>query len=147
MEKKFVFRPGNYYRVEVEIELRENRRGYVWKDGALKEVHGNAFSARAMIYRHNSLVVGGQCLDDPEVLDVVKNGKLCEKDKAIYLEVFRLWKNYHLNEMNAGCEHQEKDTPIGEVCPICGYRYGSAWLYRKIPEKDLETIKHLFIID
>ena len=29
MEKKFVFRPGNYYRVEVKIELRENRRGYV----------------------------------------------------------------------------------------------------------------------
>ena len=147
MEKKFVFRPGNYYRVEVKIELRENRREYVWKDDDLKEVRGNTFSAMAMIYRHNSFVSGGQCLDDPEVLDLVKNGKLCEKDKAIYLEVFRLWKNYHLNGMHAGCEHQKEGTPVGEICPICGYRYGSAWLYHEIPEKDLEAIKHLFTID
>ena len=147
MEKKFVFRPGNYYRVEVKIELCENQRGYVWKDGALKEVRGNTFSAMAMVYRHNSCVSGGQCLDDPEVLDVIKNGKLCEKDKVIYLEVFRLWKNYHLNDMHAGCEHQKKGTPAGEICPVCGYRYGSAWLYREIPEKDLEAIKNLFTID
>ena len=147
MEKKFVFRPGNYYRVEVKIELRENRREYVWKDDDLKEVRGNAFSAMAMVYRHNSFVNGGQCLDDPEVLDLIKNGKLCEKDKAIYLEVFRLWKNYHLNGMHAGCEHQKEGTPVGEICPICGYRYGSAWLYHEIPEKDLEAIKHLFTID
>ena len=147
MEKKFVFRPGNYYRVEVKIQLRENRREYVWKDDDLKEVRGNAFSAMVMVYRHNSFVCGGQCLDDPEVLDLIKNGKLCEKDKMIYLEIFRLWKNYHLNDMHAGCEHQKKGTPVGEICPICGYRYGSAWLYREIPEKDLEAIKHLFTID
>ena len=147
MEKKFVFRPGNYYRVEVEIELKENRSVRVWKNGALQEVRGDAFSARATIYRHNSFVCGGQCLDDPEVLDLIKNGKLCEKDKVIYLEVFRLWKNYHLNDMHAGCEHQKKGTPAGEICPVCGYRYGSAWLYREIPEKDLEAIKHLFAID
>lgn len=147
MKKKFVFKPGNYYRVDVDVELRENRRGYVWKDGALKDVRGNEFVASAMVYRHNSLVLGGQCLDDPEVLDLIQNGKLCEKDKAIYLEIFRLWKNYHLNGMNAGCEHQKKGTLGGAVCPICGYRYGSAWLYREIPEKDLEAIKHLFTID
>ena len=147
MEKIFIFRPGNYYRVEVKIELRENRREYVWKDGDLKEVRGNAFSAMAMVYRHNSFVGGGQCLDDPEVLNLIKNGKLCEKDKVIYLEVFRLWKNYHLNGMHAGCEHQKEGAPVGEICPICGYRYGSAWLYHEIPEKDLEAIKHLFTID
>ena len=147
MEKKFVFRPGNYYRVEVKIELRENQRGYVWKDGALKEVRGNEFSAIAMVYRHNSFVCGGQCLDESDILDTVENGKLCKKDKATYLEILRLWKNYHLNGMNAGCEHQKKGIPCGEVCPICGYRYGSAWLYREIPEKDLEAIKNLFTID
>ena len=60
MEKKFVFRPGNYYRVEVKIELCENQCGYVWKDGALKEVRGNVFSAMAMVYIHNSCVSVGQ---------------------------------------------------------------------------------------
>lgn len=147
MEKKFIFRPGNYYRVEVKIELETNRRGYVWKDGKLKETRGNVFSAMQTIYWRNSCLECGQCFGNPDVLDTVKNGKLCEKDKVIYLEVFRLWKNYHLNDMHAGCEHQKEGTPIGEICPICGYRYGSAWLYREIPEKDLEAIKHLFAID
>lgn len=147
MKKTFVFRPGNYYRVEVEIELEPNRRGYVWRDGALKEVRGNVFSAMETIYWRNSCRQCGQCFDNPDVLNIIKNGQLCEKDKAIYFEIFRLWENYHLNEMNAGCEHQKEGTPVGEVCPVCGYRYGSAWLYREIPEKDLEAIKHLFTID
>lgn len=143
MEKTFVFRPGNYYRVEVKIRLEENRRCYVWKGGTLEKVQGTEFATSVMVYRHNSFVCGGQCLDNPDVLNAVKNGKLCEKDKAIYLEIVRLWKNYHLNDMNAGCEHQKCGTPIGEVCPVCGYRYGSAWLYREIPTKDLEEIKRL----
>lgn len=147
MKKTFVFRPGNYYRIEVEIELRENRRGYIWKGRTLKEVRGNEFATSATVYKHNSFVLGGQCLDDPEILDLVKNGKLCEKDKELYLEIFRLWKSYHLNGMNARCEHQKKGSPVGETCPVCGYRYGSAWLYREIPEKDLEAIKNLFAID
>lgn len=147
MEKIFIFRPGNYYRVEVKIGLEEDRRCRAWKDGACEEVRGSEFFASATVYKHNSFVCGGQCLDDPEVLDVVKNGKLCEKDKATYLEILRLWKDYHLNGMNAGCEHQKEGTPVGEVCSVCGYRYGSAWLYREIPEKDLEAIKRLFTID
>lgn len=147
MEKKFVFRPFNYYRVEVEIRLEENRRCYVWKGGALEKVQGTEFAASAMVYIRNSFVCGGQCLDESDILDVVENGKLCEKDKATYLEILRLWKNYHLNGMNAGCEHQKEGSPAGSVCPVCGYRYGSAWLYREIPEKDLEAIKNLFTID
>lgn len=147
MEKKFVFRPGNYYRVEVEVELEENQCVHVWKDGALKEIRGRVFAAAAMVYRHNSFMCGGQCLDDPKVLEVIQNGKFCKKDKTIYLEILRLWQNYHLNEMHAGCEHQKKGSPVGDVCPVCGYRYGSAWLYREIPENDLEAIKHLFTLD
>ena len=147
MEKKFVFRPCNYYRVEVEIRLEENRRCYVWKGGTLEKVQGTEFAASAMVYRHNSFVCGGQCLDESDILDAVENGKLCKKDKTTYLEILRLWKNYHLNGMNAGCEHQKEGSPVGSVCPVCGYRYGSAWLYREIPEKDLEAIKNLFTID
>lgn len=147
MKKTFVFRPGNYYRVEVQLEWEENCCSHVWKGGALEKIRGNEFSAVAMFYRHNGFVCGGQCLDNPDVLNAVKNGKLCEKDKAIYLEIVRLWKNYHLNGTNAGCEHQKDGTPIGEVCPVCGYRYGSAWLYREIPTKDLEEIKRLIVSD
>ena len=143
MEKKFVFRLSNHSRVEVKVELEENRRVHIWKDGALKNIQGKVFSVTAKVYGHNSLIY----VNEPEVLDAVKNGKLCEKDKTIYLEILRLWKNYHLNWMHAGCEHQKEDTPVGDVCPVCGYRFGSAWLYREIPEKDLEAIGSLFNID
>lgn len=44
---------------------------------------------------------------------------------------------WHLNDMRAGCEHQEKlgwnHTAMGVACPECGYRYGSAWLVRELP--------------
>jgi hypothetical protein len=63
-----------------------------------------------------------------------------------------LWDQYHLNDMQAGCIHQ---TPITEYlthhewkdrqqaetdkCPE-GYRYGSAWLLKPIPDRDMIRI-------
>ena len=52
-----------------------------------------------------------------------------------------LWRDWHLNDMCAGCDHQ---IVVGESiserlhntlpCPETGYRYGSEWLYRPVPE-------------
>lgn len=35
------------------------------------------------------------------------------------------------------------DGILGKPCPECGYRYGSSWNYRPIPEKDKNMIKEL----
>lgn len=64
-----------------------------------------------------------------------------------------IWDRWHLNDMKAGCEHQEAryrvdpserpdyrndykgstgDTLSGP-CAECGYRYGSAWLFEELP--------------
>lgn len=73
-----------------------------------------------------------------------------------------LWDRWHLNDMLAGCEHQEAqfraspaDRPTsyngyrgvtgitlspseGSACPECGYKYGSAWNYEQLPDDFLE---------
>ena len=79
-----------------------------------------------------------------------------------------LWKKYHLNDMNAGTPEQSqaletwhkengtrfdytkdceylKGINLYEVTLNDGslYRYGHGWLYREIPENDLNTIKLL----
>lgn len=71
-----------------------------------------------------------------------------------------LWERWHLNDMKAGCEHQEaryradptqrptwKNDYTGATgdklsgpCSECGYRYGSAWLYESLPEDILDLI-------
>ena len=50
---------------------------------------------------------------------------------------------WHLNGMNAGCEHQDdwNNDRIGEPCPVCGYKYGTKWLYRELPADVIEWAK------
>jgi hypothetical protein len=81
----------------------------------------------------------------------------------------RIWRAWHLNHMFPGCEHQDKwDTdktlllPSGETktagwvtpdehpegiltkaCPVCGYKYGSAWLKRPVPQETLDWLREL----
>ena len=74
------------------------------------------------------------------------------------IELVRLWDLWHLNDMRAGCVHQEaqfkahpEDRPTwlndyrgasgitlssdnGSKCPECGYGYGSKWLYEPLPD-------------
>lgn len=50
-----------------------------------------------------------------------------------------VWRQWHLNDMRAGCEHQRElgwakyDEHPSEPCPTCGYKYGNAWLYEEVP--------------
>ena len=56
--------------------------------------------------------------------------------------LIRLWREWHLNGMQAACAHQA--VPAGmsgsealdavPPCPVTGYRYGSTWLVRVIPD-------------
>lgn len=125
--------------VTLELNLKEREKGIV-------------FSCSAYVWNriHTDIVAGGQCLD--ELVPYFKHNKL-------FMEIYNLWKQYHLNDMHAGTEKQEKlleqyDTRISynEKCKILennnllydnDYKYGSAWLFREIPEKDLNRIKEI----
>jgi len=61
---------------------------------------------------------------------------------------------WHLNGMSAACAHQEvvwEDSDYGrrpsltltQPCPVTGYRYGSAWLVRVLPEGFLAELDGL----
>lgn len=66
---------------------------------------------------------------------------------SVLMSLLDVWKEYHLNDINAGCEHQNNllknmvtrdydyliTIPEFKECPICGYAYGSKWLYKEIP--------------
>lgn len=106
--------------------------------------------------RHTDIVMGGQCLDELMQFDSLS----CN---ALFRKLHRLWKLYHLNGLRAGSEKQEQALEearnAGErLCcyeDSCkylesigllddnGYRYGSSWLYRAIPDDDLKLIKEL----
>lgn len=84
---------------------------------------------------------GGQCLDI--LTEVVKPSK--GLTRADVLMIHEIWKQYHLNDMNAGCEHmtKAKGWAVGMTCPVCGYRWGSSWKYRPIPDYIMKEISRL----
>lgn len=81
--------------------------------------------------------------------------------KTIAFEFVELWKEWHLNDMQAGTPKQEafikewiKENKYDytEVCEALkkarlytdkGYKYGSAWLSKEIPDKVLEFFNKL----
>lgn len=132
--------------VTVEVELTV-------KDGK------PCFSAMGMVYNQSKTdtVAGGQCLDS-----IAKR-----TNNKQFMEIYRLWKLYHLNDMHAGTIEQEQAledweskgnrydyTSACEYLKSVGlyeveyngkpYTYGHAWLYWDIPEDDLKIIQALF---
>lgn len=145
MKKVISFGKVAYYNnrkeneVTIELNLKEREKGIVFS------CCGNVWNRI-----HTDIIAGGQCLDS--LVPFFKHNKL-------FMEIHKFWKQYHLNDMHAGTEKQEKlleqyDTRISynEKCKILennnllydnGYKYGSAWLFREIPEKDLNRIKEI----
>lgn len=89
--------------------------------------------------------------------DRVPANKLADFDR-----LYRLWKEYHLNDLTAGTKKQEdcvaeirKTKPkatYDELCELLkaanlfednGYKYGHGWLFRPIPSDDINFIKRL----
>ena len=131
--------------IEMELTYKNNDtskpilsiRGYLW----------NA--------THTHIVRGGQCLDKLNEFSSLKCNPLFKR-------LYRLWKQYHLNDMHYGTVKQEQALNNYCVQNRCysyrhecqylesigllvdnGYKYGSSWLYRPIPDEDLKEIESL----
>jgi hypothetical protein len=125
--KEFIFKQ-NGYRAEVEISLKE-----CIKERAVEYIE---FTASGRLYRHGELYTWGQCLD--AMASVIEDDHL--------KRIVELWRRWHLNGMHAGCEHQwhlehEASEHIGEICSVCGYRFGSSWIVEELPEDIINEIK------
>lgn len=89
---------------------------------------------------HTDHLCGGQCLDTMRPY---------LKGSRRFMRLYALWTRWHLNGMNAGCEHQRAlgwtsyDEHPSEPCPTCGYQYGTAWKYEALPADVLAEIHAL----
>tara|TARA_R110002012_G_scaffold312594_1_gene523488 strand:+ start:737 stop:1186 length:450 start_codon:yes stop_codon:yes gene_type:complete len=146
---KRIIRIGKAYTMEyakIEMSLRKNN-----KDSYVFSVSGLAQYDKEI----KDYCSGGQNLDT--ILQMYPENELVK-------EVYRLWKLYHLNDMNAGTIEQEqhlkslgkyqdydwaceelKKVNLYEIPLEQGitYKYGSAWLLREIPKNDLDKIKRI----
>ena len=80
-------------------------------------------------------------------------GQITDDVRTVSPRLADLWERWHLNDLRAGCEHQEdvkradpdwrERLPVGDSCPVCGYRYGSEWRYEPVPDEVLTEILEL----
>lgn len=102
--------------------------------------------------RNSSLVAWvpastGNHLDGPET------AFLKQKARNVFVLIHRnrsRWGTWrHLNDMRAGCEHQRAmgwksyDEHPSEPCPVCGYKYGTAWLVEPLPAEVYSFVESL----
>lgn len=80
--------------VEIKINLKiEDDKQIVFT------ATGNVWNAS-----HTDVIQGGQCIDS--VWNEYRNQL---QDKALYYRIMDLWEKWHLNDLNAGCEHQRAE--------------------------------------
>jgi len=131
------------------------------------ELEDGKFSMCAEVWNHikMDIIRGGQCVDD--VAAMFPNDKKARRMRAI-------WERWHLNDCRAGCEHQRAakwedkridsggerglfachvrpdEHPEGlltKPCPVCGYKYGTAWLKEALPPEVVAEIESWAIAD
>lgn len=58
----------------------------------------------------------------------------------------RFFKHENVSAKQPACQTHETEHPYGilsKPCPVCGYKYGSKWLYEPVPENVVEFLKNL----
>lgn len=123
MIKNYSLSNDNNYRLIVTLELKENTKN--------KPV----FSASAYLKEYGTqLELGGQCLDTiwNEFNHIIRN-------KDLYKQIMDLWQKYHLNDLNADCEHAINEALAKKDLTI--YHYSFKGDFTKLENK-LKLIKN-----
>lgn len=120
--------------IEIEIKLTDKGKELTIHgvEGPLKS--GNCRGSCGQICAH---------MDD-EYLSQVRFQK--GWNRKMVNSLLTIWKRWHLNDMNTGCIHQRELGWSGkkiDPCPICGFKYGTAWEYDSLPDDVLETLANL----
>ncbi len=130
----------------------EHQRALGWTDLASKKIN---------IYKYclNTETIIKQNEIEKNLLKRLKSGKnikATKKEQSILnLDFFKtstkefknnkFYKLDKIEEKTASWVY-ETEHPAGllcKPCPVCGYKYGTAWQYKKIDDKDLKIIKNL----
>ncbi len=137
--------------VQVEMELKQKE--CINYDTMQKQVM-YIFSASAHVWNSTKtdIVAGGQMLDD--LLEYIHT--------PLFKEIHGIWKEYHLNDLQAGTIKQQQAIKsfidngfkyeYKEACKMLetvglfednGYKYGHGWLCKEIPANVVERIKKI----
>lgn len=124
--------------VDLEVNLKETEQGIVFT------MSGSVWNSKK-----TGIIAGGQMCDEI--------GKHFKHDKRVQ-RLVQIWQKYHLNDMNAGTINQEialEDCKSYDYYARCkhlenngllydnGYKYGTAWLFRQIPDEVIEEVKQI----
>jgi hypothetical protein len=134
----FIGRQANGDRMYVEIGLSTSNRNMT--SVAHEKVGAGALRLTISGYvipkGGRTAIAAGQCIT--EIYDVTTPAPGWSKRDIESLAA--CWIVYNLNDMNAGCEHINHE---GQTCSVSGYRWGTNWLYRPIPQDVIKEITRL----
>ena len=142
MKKTFKFKYGKF-KIEAEAEFKKG-----------------VFSASVWLEEGREFRCGGQAFDD-----VLATVPMLNND-AVYMKLYKLWKEYHLNDLHAGTMKQEgylrayekwhgvklDANNYDKACEVLkeaglfedeGVKYGHSWVTWEIPGPAVEEIKEL----
>jgi len=133
----------------------EHQKALGWEEKAEEQVNIYTFTMDADTIRAQKIL-------ESKVLQAAKYGEeyLTTQDEQLLLglnysvkthcdtlpeNISKFYKRKDTEQKTLGWLH-EKDHPdgiLGKPCPVCGYKYGTAWKHHPIPADDLAIIKKL----
>lgn len=145
--------------IEIKINLKLSRFYHLRNYENLKKINSCLeLTINGHIKENNFYVCRGQCLDKlPKYIQYFNN----EQKKLLKL-IRKIWKEYHLNTMQAGTKKQQNlliknhfnafAVNYEGCCNFLtqkkllidrGYKFGSGWLCKKLPIRIINFIKRL----
>lgn len=138
--KPYGYRQSLLVTVDIRME-RLTRREYETVDHQMvREPLDFALTTSVWRPRLSDIVSCGATVEPLRELSSYEPGWAAESVKELAdLE------EWHLNAMSAACAHQKRNAGLDSPpCPISGYRWGSAWLVRPLPDGFLDKVRGLF---
>lgn len=146
-------REGRFYPVFLKVEIKDGTLSISGVEGPTQS--GNAHGSCGQIdmeFDHRYMKDNDKRYEHPIMSSELRFSKGWNSNK--WLDLLDVWKNWHLNDMHAECEHQralgwtyeehhDKETYKGENCPVCGYSIGSAWLKVELPQSVIDFLVSL----
>lgn len=141
----------------------EHQRNLGWEEMAKKEVYiyhwrlnGKTLSKMNEIKNtalKNLSEVGEACITEEEQKIMSLNYSLDTYTETLDDELAEFYEPYNsstsiikfkeIQKLGWLKQGKHPEGILSKPCPICGYKYGSAWLYMPIPEEDDKIIREL----
>ena len=154
-QRKFTTYIGKHIIIEADVRLQQKDE---WKVLSICWCVWRSPDNQNVIKLDRYCECCGQCYDEiKELIPLIED----KQEKKTWNFIIDMWEKYHLNDMHAWTLKQEKflkelhsdgsrydytkdcEALAGAGILVCnGYKYWTAWLFRKIPFVDLNKIIH-----